>query len=180
MIRINDTFAALPVRIVLLALVAVGLTACGGGGSELDDYIDEVKARPGKRPDPLPEIKQHETFVYRADESGTRSPFMPDQPTVGVAGTTGPRPDTSRSREFLESFPLDSLDMVGTLQLNGRTYGLVQDVEGLVHRVLPGNYVGQNDGRVTAVTESEIQVMEIVSDGIGGYLERDAAISLAD
>ena len=51
---------------------------------------------------------------------------------------------------------------------------------GLIHRVVPGNYLGQNDGRITDISESEITLVEIISDGIGGYIERDAAISLSD
>ena len=70
--------------------------------------------------------------------------------------------------------------MVGTLELAGVNYGLVQTSDGLIHRVVPGNYMGQNDGRIVTITESEIELVEIISDGIGGYLEREAAVSLAD
>ncbi len=70
--------------------------------------------------------------------------------------------------------------MVGTLDINDTVYGLVQTSDGLIHRVIPGNYMGQNDGRITAVTDSEINLVEIISDGIGGYIERDAAIGLSD
>ena len=70
--------------------------------------------------------------------------------------------------------------MVGTLDIGDTTYGLVQTADGLIHRVVPGNYLGQNDGRITGITESEINVTEIISDGIGGYIERDAAIGLSD
>ena len=70
--------------------------------------------------------------------------------------------------------------MVGTLDLGGETYGLVQTADGLIHRVVPGNYLGQNDGRIVAITDSEIELVEIISDGIGGYIERDAAISLSN
>lgn len=164
-----------------VAVAALGLTACGGGMGDLDNYIDEVKARPGKRPEKLPEIAPYETFAYSADDDGVRSPFSPDVPTIGLAGIndiTGP--DPSRPKDFLEKFSLDALDMVGTIQLGGRTYGLIQDPAALVHRVLAGNYMGQNDGRITSISESEITLMEIVSDGVGGYLERDAAVSLAD
>lgn len=171
-------------RLLSLAAVAVaafGLSACGGGMDDLDNYIDEVKARPGKRPEKLPEIAPYETFAYTADEDGVRSPFSPDVPTVGLAGVANNlSPDPERPKDFLEKFSLDALDMVGTIQLGGRTYGLIQDPEELVHRVLVGNYLGQNDGRITSISESEITLMEIVSDGIGGYLERDAAVSLAD
>jgi type IV pilus assembly protein PilP len=70
--------------------------------------------------------------------------------------------------------------MVGTLQLGETFYGLVQDSDGLIHRVVPGNYLGQNDGRIVTINESEIQLVEIISDGIGGYLEREAAVGLTD
>jgi type IV pilus assembly protein PilP len=70
--------------------------------------------------------------------------------------------------------------MVGTLDINETVYGLVQTSDGLIHRVVPGNYMGQNDGRITNITESEIVLVEIISDGIGGYIERDAAIGLSD
>ena len=70
--------------------------------------------------------------------------------------------------------------MVGTLQLGDTSYGLVQTSDGLIHRVIPGNYMGQNDGRIIAIRDSEIEIVEIISDGIGGYLERDAAVALAD
>ena len=92
----------------------------------------------------------------------------------------GLRPDLDRVREPLEDFPLDTLRMVGTLDINETVYGLVQTSDGLIHRVIPGNYLGQNDGRITDISESEILLVEIISDGIGGYIERDAAIGLSD
>jgi type IV pilus assembly protein PilP len=70
--------------------------------------------------------------------------------------------------------------MVGTLNLGDTAYGLVQTSDGLIHRVLPGNYMGQNDGHIVEIDESKISLVEIISDGIGGYIERDAAISLSD
>jgi type IV pilus assembly protein PilP len=85
-----------------------------------------------------------------------------------------------RPREYLEQFPLDTLKMVGTLRLRGGNYGLVQTKDGLIHRVLPGNHLGQNDGRVMGVTDAKITLIEIVPDGLGGYLERPAALALAD
>jgi type IV pilus assembly protein PilP len=90
------------------------------------------------------------------------------------------RPDSKRNREFLEQFSLDTLAMVGTLKLQGRSYGLVQTRDGLVHRVLPGQYMGQNDGKITSITDSKISLVEIVPDGMGGYMERPAAIGLTD
>ena len=163
---------------LLLALTSLGLAACGGDMDELDRYINKIKARPGGRIEPLPEILPYEVFTYIADAQGLRSPFRPDTPqSIGVGGA---RPDLARSREYLESFPLDTLGMVGTLDIGDTMYGLVRTSDGLIHRVVPGNYLGQNDGRITEISESEIDLVEIISDGIGGYIERDAAISLTD
>ena len=166
--------------LLLLVVAGFGLSACGSDTDDLDAYINEVKARPGGRIEPLPEITPYESFAYEADQEGLRSPFAPDSPQVAQGPGSGIRPDSDRSREFLEQFPLDSLRMVGTLNLGGTNYGLIQDSDGLIHRVVPGNYIGQNDGRIVGITESEIQVVEIISDGIGGYLEREAAVGLDD
>ena len=166
--------------IALLASTFV-LGACGSDMDDLDRYINDVKARPGGRIDPLPEITPYEVFTYVADAEGHRSPFVPDSPQAATGmAAGGTRPDPERSREFLEQFPLDTLRMVGTLELGNTHFGLVQTSDGLIHRVVPGNYMGQNDGRIIAVNDSEIELVEIISDGIGGYLERDAAVGLAD
>lgn len=165
----------------LMLLAGLALTACGGDMDDLDQYINEVKARPGGRIEPLPEITPYEVFTYVADAEGIRSPFVPDSPQAAAGPAAGgTRPDPDRSREFLEQFPLDTLRMVGTLELGGVNYGLIQTSDGLIHRVVPGNYMGQNDGRIVAVNESEIELIEIISDGIGGYIEREAAVGLAD
>ncbi len=96
----------------------------------------------------------------------------------GASSVGALRPDSRRNREFLEQFSLDTLRMVGTLRLSDRTYGLIKTKDGLVHRVLPGNYLGQADGRVTEISPSKISVVEIVPDGLGGYMERPASLAL--
>jgi type IV pilus assembly protein PilP len=163
-------------RFVLIVTLGVVAGGCSGGNDDLLAYIDEVKARPGGRIEPLPQVKPYETFTYAAET--LRSPFVPDTPKGRAAA--GPRPEADRPKEYLEQFPLDTLKMVGTLRYDQRLFGLVQTQDGLIHRVLPGNFVGQNEGRVVAVTEADIQVEELVSDGIGGFFKRSAAIALAD
>lgn len=101
-------------------------------------------------------------------------------PAAPAAAANGVRPDSRRNREFLEQFSLDTLTMVGTLKLDGRSFGLVQTKDGLVHRVLPGQYMGQNDGKIVSIGDSKISLIEIVPDGMGGYMERPAAIGLSD
>jgi type IV pilus assembly protein PilP len=149
------------------------LAGCSSKDDELDQFIAETKKEPGGRVEPLPELKPYETYAY--ESANMRSPFMPG----GSGGTSGAlRPDQRRNREFLEQFSLDTLRMVGTLRLADRTYGLIKTKDGLVHRVLPGNYLGQADGRVTEISPSKISVVEIVPDGLGGYMERPASLGL--
>jgi type IV pilus assembly protein PilP len=164
-------------RIALLIAAVAALAGCSNDIDELQARIQEVKSRPGGRIDPLPEVKPYETFNYAA--ASQRSPFIQGMP----ASATSPnsvRPDITRPREFLEQFSLDTLRMVGTLKLQGRIYGLIQTQDGLVHRVLPGARVGQSDGRITSIDEGKISLMEIVSDGMGGFIERPAAIALSE
>lgn len=176
MIAIQDLFRR---PFLLLALVTM-LTACGGGTDDLRAYIDEVKARPGGRIPPLPDIVPAPTFTYEAGDR--RSPFVPDTPQVRVSNNPSAvrGPDPNRPREFLEQFPLDTLRMVGTLELGSGAFGLVQTSDGLVHRVAVGNHLGQNYGRITDISDAEIQLVEIIPDGLGGYLERPAAVGLSD
>jgi type IV pilus assembly protein PilP len=173
--------ASLTKFVITLLFAGFALSACGGDMDDLDQYVNSVKARPGGRIEPLPEITPYEVFTYIADAEGHRSPFVPDSPQAAAGmAAGGTRPDPERSREFLEQFPLDTLRMVGTLELGETHFGLVQTSDGLIHRVVPGNYMGQNDGRIVTVNDSAIELVEIISDGIGGYLERDAAVGLAD
>ncbi|HEX7113935.1 MAG TPA: pilus assembly protein PilP, partial [Steroidobacter sp.] len=163
--------------IPLAALALIAMAGCSSDMDELRQKVAEIKARPGERIEPLPEIKPYEAFVYNA--ANLRSPFVASAPARNDA-TSGVRPDTKRPREFLEQFPLDTLRMVGTLELHGRKYGLVQGKDGLVHRVLPGNYMGQNDGRIVSITNTRISLIEIVPDGLGGYIERPASLALTE
>jgi type IV pilus assembly protein PilP len=169
-------------RVLACAAAAATLSACGGSQDDLRAYIDEVKARPGGRIEPLPQIRPAPSFVYVA--GNRRSPFMPDTPQQRVSNNPDAvqGPDPNRPREFLEQFPLDTLTMVGTLASPSRNsnFGLVQTADGLIHRVAVGNHMGQNYGRIMSITDSEIQLIEIISDGLGGFLERPAAVGLAD
>jgi type IV pilus assembly protein PilP len=164
-------------RIALAAALLAALAGCSNDMDEMRAKIDEMKARPSRGIEPLPEVKPYETFEYGA--AAMRSPFEAGM-SASANSPNSIRPDSSRPREFLEQFSLDTLRMVGTLNLQGRVFGLVQTKDGLVHRVLPGNHLGQNDGRVTAVAEGKISLTEIVPDGVGGFIERPAALALSE
>ncbi len=155
-------------------LAAAVLSGCSGRDSNLDAFIEQTKSQPGGRVEPLPEVKPYEIFRY--DDSALRSPFVPGGSSNG--GANGLRPDKERNREYLEQFSLDTLKMVGTLNLEGNHYGLVQTHDGRVHRVIVGEYLGTNEGRITEITPSRIALSEIIPDGLGGYIERPAALAL--
>ncbi|NGP52397.1 pilus assembly protein PilP [Thioalkalivibrio sp. XN8] len=163
--------------ILALALTVATTSGCARSMSDLDQYIAQVNARPGGAIEPLPQITTYETVAYERVDA--RSPFVPDLPAAG-RDDGGVRPDATRKREYLEGFPLDTFRMVGTLYKDGQLFGLVQTSDKLIHRVVVGNYVGQNDGRIISITESAIQLLEIVPDGLGGYTERAATIGLGE
>ena len=166
------------VRVVLLSLVVAagaGLAACSSQDDDLQNFITQTSQEAGGRVEPLPEVKPYQTYIYA--DMNARSPFMPTSPN---AGNPNLRPDAHRNREFLEQYSLDTMRMVGSLNVGGQNYGLVQTKDGLVHRVVVGNYIGQNDGKITTITPIKIEVREIVPDGLGGYNERPAALALND
>lgn len=162
-------------RGVLVGLATLALGACAGGRGDLEKWVAEVKARPAPPLDPLPVMQQFETFEYAAQN--LRDPFS-EQFTN--SGNGGPRPDPGRRKQTLEQFPLDSLDMVGTLGRGGNLIALLMAPDKVTYRVRPGAYLGQSDGRVTAVYEDRIELVELVPDGAGGWLERPATIALED
>jgi type IV pilus assembly protein PilP len=163
--------SAVPLLLATAAACAALLAGCSSGDSDLNSFIKRVKAEPGGRVEPLPAIKPYDAFTY--SDQNLRSPFVPV-----MGGANAIRPDAHRVREFLEQYSLDTLKMVGTLTLGGSHYGLVLATDGRVHRVVIGNHMGQNDGTVTEISASKISLTEIVPDGLGGYVERPAALAL--
>ena len=168
---------------VLLALAFLALAACGRSvtsgpepANNLEKWVAEVKARPAPPLDPLPVMQQFETFEYAAQ--ALRDPFS--EAFSDISGGSGPRPDPNRPKQTLEQFPLDSLDMVGTLGGGSNLIALVMAPDKVTYRVRPGVYMGQADGRVTAVYEDRIELVELVPDGAGGWLERPATVALED
>jgi len=169
---------------VSACLLAGSLAACSGNNTEdLSSYVAAVKSRQQARIDPLPEFAPFETHLYEA--SGERDPFTPPvysaPKPVTTASGSGIAPDhQNRPREPLESEPLDSLRMVGTLERQNNSWALVRMSNSTIHRVKPGNFMGQNHGKIVQITESELELTEIVPDGLGGWMERQAALALSE
>lgn len=172
---IARTGAALGLALVL-AGCGRGITSTPGGAPNLEEWVANVKAKPAPPLPPLPVMQQFETFEYAAQN--LRDPFS-DAFSTQDSGS-GPRPDSHRRKQTLEQFPLDTLDMVGTIGKGTNLVGLVVAPDKVVYRVQPGVYLGQNDGRVTAVYPDRIELVELVPDGAGGWLERPATVALED
>jgi type IV pilus assembly protein PilP len=166
----------------LMVVSLVCLSGCGAGHdyADLQAYMDEVRARPKGSIEPLPKFQAYESFTYSA--ASLRSPFQPPV-KVDMAsrqkGTKDVKPDESRTKQFLEDFNIEAFQMVGTLANDSGVFALVSGAGG-VHRVKVGDYLGRNHGRILAIDESKIDVVEIVPDGEGGWLERPRSLSLKE
>ena len=162
--------------VLLTACLCASLAGCTSDTKGVESWVAEVKARPAPPLEPLPVMKQFETFEYSPE--GLRDPFSP--PAADRDSGSGLRPDPNRRKEALEAYPLDGLNMVGTIGSGASLIGLVLAPDRVTYRVRPGNYLGQNDARITAVYEDRIEMVELVPDGAGGWLERQAKMVLED
>ena len=175
-----------PYRSILLTLALTALAGCSGDPTtDLSDYVEQVKNQQRSAIEPLPEFKPYESFTYAAAD--LRDPFtvptFSHQQAAVAANkpvSSGIKPDFDRPAEPLEEFPLDSLRMVGTLEQFQSNWALINDTDGTIHRVQPGNYAGQNHGKITRITDFEVELTEIVPDGIGGWIERQASIAISE
>jgi type IV pilus assembly protein PilP len=179
--------AALRGRLMkMLMLVMAGLIITGCSGDKMSDlrsFIQAEKAKPGGRVEPIPEVKPFESFTYQA--AGRKSPFEPWSLGAGLSKISGSskgglHPDVNRRREALEAFPLDTLKMVGTVVQKGIVWAIIKAPDGLVYRVTVKNYLGQNHGRITKISDEKVELVEIVPDGLGGWQERQANVVIAD
>jgi type IV pilus assembly protein PilP len=169
---------------LLVAAVSANLLACADDPtSDLATYVETVKSQQVSRIEPLPEFRPYESFVYAANDLRdpfTEPSFSNRQALPPQMSDNGIKPDFERPSEPLEEYPLDSLRMVGTLEQNATSWALINDTDGTIHRVQTGNYAGQNHGKITHVTEFEVELTEIVPDGIGGWMERQATIAISE
>ena len=171
----RPAFARIAVTCVLLAGTVL-LAGCNH--EDLHQWVAQEKAKKGEPLPPLPVIKTFETFVYQDQDK--RDPFAPGPAeSANAANASGPHPE-DHVKGPLEYFPLDSLKMVGTIGEGGHVQALIKDPQGVIHRVLPGEYMGENNGHVTDVTEDHVDLVELVSNGAGGWMERDATVALGD
>lgn len=168
-------------RWAAVAGAALVLSSCGNDMGDLNDYVAGVNARPAQPIPPIPAVKTYTPYTYegyigRDPFQAASSEDFSDQTDTGQ--DTGPRPDLERPREYLERYELDTLAMVGTFAQEGTYWGLVRDPAGVIHRVAVDQHIGKNHGRVTRIEPAQITLSEFITDGAGGWLQREARMAL--
>ena len=162
-------------RIAFLSLVCVATAGCGQRHGDLRAWMDEIRASEKVSIDPLPVLKSDDLkspFLDTLEEQRVEN--------VADAGGEGVRPDLNRRKEALEAYPLDALRMVGTLSRASSVWALVQAPDQTISRVSVGNYLGENYGRVTQVEPNALQLVELIANGTGGWMERPASVAIVE
>ena len=167
----------------LAAVAAVLLAACGAEEhSDLKAELDQATKDFRGRVDPLPQVKPYEPVPYTAE--GQVDPFRPERIEVAQAGRSSASASKileqeKRPKEPLEAFPLESIQMLGTITQDKETFALVKAGPNL-YRVRKGNYMGQNFGVITGIDEFQIDLKELVQDSAGEWVERESSLQLVE
>lgn len=170
-------------QVALLFAAVATLAGCGDDGSEeLRQWMEEVRRQTPVSVQKIAEPKVFTPFVYAGKDE--IDPYSPDKlqaafARLEAATNNGIRPDLDRRKEALENFPLDTVTMVGTLERPGLTYALLR-VDGSVFQAKVGNYVGQNYGRITRITDAGLELLEIVRDPSGEWAQRTTKLELQE
>jgi type IV pilus assembly protein PilP len=173
---------------LLLALAAAAaLSACGSSEQEeIQQWMQEQRTATKPQVQPIPEPKRFSPQAYTQEAAAEpfsqqrlTSALKRDSQQPGGATAALLQPELNRRKEPLEAFPLDAMAMVGSLMKQGQPVALIR-VENLLYQVRPGNYLGQNYGRITKVTETEVVLRELVQDAAGEWVERNSTLQLQE
>lgn len=180
MIGLNRT-----IRLAMMLAASVVLAGCSEGLGDLRQFVQQIKSQPPGRIEPIPEFQPYQNFEYTSHD--LRDPFKlvdfrrpEENPEEIELAASSLRPDIDRAKEPLEDFPLDTLRLKGSVTKDGIKWGLIFAPDNTIHRVIEGNYMGQNHGRIISVSDELIELTEIVPDGLGNYIERSSAVALIE
>ena len=168
---------------LLIVLLFLGSAGCDRSSdyADLQAFVGKAKAQSGSTIEAIPEEQLYKSFTY--DASAFRSPFQPtallDISPLAKINTNPLQPDQARIKQELEDFPSEDLVMVGALSNSRGSYALLRSSEG-VHRVAVGDYLGVNQGRVSTITASRIEVVEIIADAENGWFEKPHTLVLQE
>ena len=152
------------------------LVGCKGNAEAIQPYVDAVKERPPEVLEAIPDLDLETPFLYSAQK--LKDPFESFEKQHLLPPPGGIAPPVDRPKEPLESFSLDALRMVGTIEKKQKIWAIFLDSDNLIYRAGIGSYVGNNYGQVTQITEKSVKLREIVPDERGGWAEREAEIAL--
>lgn len=165
-------------KLIFIGLISLMLISCGDeGGDDLDHFMLDAGKDMSSRIKPLPEVKPYVALQYNSD--GILSD--PFRVRKAVSKSSSLQPNLNRPKEPMEAYPLESLKYVGILSKNKLTFALLKTPDNSVQQVKLGNYVGQNFGRVTSITDAEITLKEIIQDDLSGeWIEQDVNLALQE
>lgn len=165
------------VFLLLLLIIVTMMTACSSTDySDLESFVNDSSSGLQGKIDPLPEVKLHKSFIYQAFDIS--DPFVPRANGQTQNASNGVSPDLNRQKEILESYPLESLSLVGSLQQDSMVFALIKSPDGILHRVKKGNHLGHNFGKIEAISEMEVSLKEIVQNGTTEWVEKQSALIL--
>lgn len=150
--------------------------------SDLDLFIQEVQLKHTGKVEALPAIIPYESYTYQTYNK--RNPFRPSASLVQTVttntDTSGLKPNTLRNKEDLEKYELASLIMVGIMNKNGQNWAIIKTPDSNIFRVKKGNYIGTNNGKILRITDSSIQLKEILKNGRGGWVEKKNTLAISE
>jgi len=187
MINYSSTFSLLKVKLPLLALFSLILSACTNNTQDLSDWVGEIKRKPAGRIEPMPEVKEYKPYDYSSGH--LKSPFSELEPELEAqlqalqdGCDDSIQPDITRRKEDLERYSLDSMEMVGMIKRPGREWGLIKMTAGpskdSVFNVVVGNYMGINHGRIVAIDQQQVEITTLVPDSKGCWEQRTIYMAL--
>ncbi|NMG15085.1 pilus assembly protein PilP [Aromatoleum bremense] len=163
-------------RLLILACAAV-LAACSSDQEDIRSWMTEQEKGMRSSVKPLPEVRPFPVVEYTvADRT---PPFAPERLEPETKNGPGSGPDLNRRREPLEAFPLESLELVGVMRQGERVHALVR-VDKSLYQVRVGNYMGQNFGVVSGISDAELTLKELVEDLDGDWVERTSKLLLQE
>ena len=164
------------------ALMTLTLVGCSGDQQELTQWMDQQRREVRPNVQPLSAPKKFNPQAYLA--LGGVEPFSNQKLTVALKQEAR-QPNSllaaelNRRKQPLEAYPLDSMSMVGSVTKAGLPYALLR-VDNLLYQVKPGDYLGQNYGKITKISETGVSIREIVQDAAGEWTERPGALQLQE
>ncbi|GGP27853.1 pilus assembly protein PilP [Silvimonas amylolytica] len=177
--RMEHQHKRMMLRGLAVSMVALLLAGCfGDENSDLKAWMRERSEGMRGHIEPLPEARQYTPFAYNAFD--VADPFNPHKMDAARKNNSAMAPDTNRPKEALENYDLEKLTFVGTLQQAKTIQALIRAPDGNLYRVKVGNYMGQNFGKIMAITDAEVKLKEIVEDSGGDWVERDTSLPLQE